>query len=104
MLVSYDLTPEEQQAVEEMLLRRRISIAKKRAKNFLFGQYGDSIAYFIAKNCNDTNALATLLLKNYTRELLINFILDSPEKFFDEGEINQIDFFNNLPSTFNLSS
>lgn len=100
MVVSYDLTPEEQEAVEAMLTRRRTSIAKGKAKNFLFEQYEDDIVHFIVQNCNDTKALATLILENNTRESLINFILNSPDKFYNKDEVNQFEFFDTLPLFF----
>lgn len=100
MLVSYDLTLEEQQAVETMLSRRRTAIAKERAKNFLFNQFIGHIANFIVENCNEAAALATLIVENNTKETLINFILNFPEKFYNENEVSQLDFFKNLPFTF----
>lgn len=101
MLVSYDLTLEEQQAVETMLSRRRISIAKEKAKNFLFDQFIGHIADFIAQNCNETAVLAKLILEDNTKEALINFILNFPEKFYNENdELSQLEFFKNLPFIF----
>lgn len=100
MLVSYDLTPEEQEAVETILAKRRTSIAKEKAKKFLFNQWVRHIADFIVENCNEAAALSSLILEDNTKETLINFILNSPEKFYNKDEISQSDFFNNLPFVF----
>lgn len=100
MLVSYDLTLEEQQAVETMLSRRRISIAKEKAKNFLSDQFIGHIADFVVQNCNETAALTKLILEDNTKEALINFILNFPEKFYNENEVSQLEFFKNLPFIF----
>lgn len=100
MLVSYDLTLEEQQAVETMLSRRRTGIAKEKAKNFLFNQFIGHIANFIVENCNEVAALATLVTEDNTKETLVNFILNSPEKFYNENDVSQLDFFKNLPFIF----
>lgn len=102
MIVSYDLSLEEQAAVEEMLTKRRISIAKRQAKDFLLKQDIRDIAKFIIETCQDRSLLVDLVTDDtfhHTRQNLINLILNSAEKFHNEA-ISDPDFLKMIPDIF----
>lgn len=101
MIVSFDLSLEEQAAVEAMLTKRRTSIAKQIAKKFLLDQHINDIAKFITETCQDKSLLVELITDNeyHTRHNLTNLILDNAEKFHNEA-ISDLDFFDMIPTIF----
>ena len=101
MIVSYDLSLEEQAAVEEMLTRRRTSIAKRQAKDFLLKQDIRDIAKFITETCQDRPLLVELITDNtyHTRHNLTDLILNNAEKFHNEA-ISDLDFLKMIPDIF----
>ena len=106
MIVSYDLSLEEQAAVEAMLTKRRTSIAKQQAKEFLLGQPIRDIANFIMETCQDRSLLVELITDDtfhHTRQNFINLILNSAGKFHNEA-ISDIDFLKMIPDIFSTSS
>lgn len=106
MLVSYDLSLEEQVAVEKMLTKRRTSIAKQQAKDFLLKQDIHDIAKFIMETCQDQSLLVELIIDDtfhHTRQNFINLILNSAEKFHNEA-ISDIDFLKMIPDIFSVPS
>lgn len=106
MTVSYDLSLEEQVAVEKMLTKRRTSIAKRQAKDFLLKQDIHDIAKFIIEICQDRSLLIELIIDDtfhHTRQNFINLILNSAEKFHNEA-ISDIDFLKMIPDIFPVPS
>ena len=105
MIVSYDLSLEEQAAVEEMLTRRRTSIAKRQAKDFLLKQDMRDIAKFITETCQDSPLLVELITDNayHTRHNLTDLILNNAEKFHNEA-ISDLDFLKMIPDIFPVLS
>lgn len=101
MIVSYDLSLEEQAAVEAMLTKRKTSIAKQQAKELLLGQPIRDIAEFITETCQDRSLLVELITDNayHTRHNLTNLILNNAEKFHNEA-ISDLDFFEMIPTIF----
>lgn len=101
MIVSYDLSLEEQAAVETMLTKRRTSIARQIAKEFLLGQHIRDIAKFITETCQDRSLLVDLITDNayHTRHNLTDLILNNAEKFHNET-ISDLDFFKMIPDIF----
>lgn len=101
MIVSYDLSLEEQAAVEAMLTRRRTSIARRQAKDFLLDQHVRDIAKFITETCQDRSLLVELITDNayHTRHNLTDLILNNAEKFHNEA-ISDLDFLKMIPDIF----